>query len=388
MRILDKYILKELSKVFFLALIILTAILFLEKINFLADLILKNNVPVKEVIRLLLFFSPSFLTMTIPMSVLFASILTFSTLSTDNEIMAMRACGLGVYRLMAPVLILALIAYAGTNLITLRLQPIGSHMFEETMFNIMKSKTEINLKEQTFNNFSSGLMIYVKEKDIETNLLHGLLIKQDMEGESPRYINADMGRFNSSVESKEVVLHLEEGDIHQTIDDEGKYRLISFKEYDLQLNFRREDSNIGGLIKGKREMSLAELKKGIEQLRGEGINSTSLEVEVQTKYALPFACFVFGLIGAPLGISLQRSGKKGGFGAGIMIMILNYMLLMWGQSIGEKGILSPAMAMWLPNLTMLALGLLILYRSAGDSSSLGITDFFYSLSAKARRKRE
>ncbi|MBU2590641.1 MAG: LptF/LptG family permease, partial [Nitrospinae bacterium] len=140
MRILDKYILKELSKVFFLALFILTAILFLEKINFLADLILKNNVPVKEVIRLLLFFSPSFLTMTIPMSVLFASILTFSTLSTDNEIMAMRACGLGVYRLMVPVLILALLAYAGTNLITLKIQPIGSRMFEETMFNIMKSK--------------------------------------------------------------------------------------------------------------------------------------------------------------------------------------------------------------------------------------------------------
>ncbi|MFH1994652.1 MAG: LptF/LptG family permease [Nitrospinota bacterium] len=386
MRILDKYILKELSKVFFLALFILTAILFLEKINFLADLILKNNVPVKEVIRLLLFFSPSFLTMTIPMSVLFASILTFSTLSTDNEIMAMRACGLGVYRLMVPVLILALLAYAGTNLITLKIQPIGSRMFEETMFNIMKSKTEINLKERVFNDFTSGLMIYVKEKDIETNLLHGLLIKQDMEGESPRYINADRGRFNSSVESKEVVLHLEDGNIHQTIDDEGKYRLINFKEYDLQLNFRREDSNLGGLIKGKREMSLAELKEGIEELKSKGIDSKSLEVEVHTKYALPFACFVFGLIGAPLGISLQRAGKGGGFGAGIMVMILNYMLLVWGQSVGEKGILPPAVSMWLPNLIMLSIGFIVLYRSAGDFSSFGITDLFYNLLAKVGSK--
>ena len=121
------------------------------------------------------------------------------------------------------------------------------------------------------------------------------------------------------------------------------------------------------IAKEPREMSVRELKKRMAGLRQEKKETFIEEVEIQTKYSLPFACFVFGLFGAPLGIKVHRSGKRGGLGIGLIIVIADYIFLLAGQALGREGRVSPVIALWLPNILIGGLGIYLLNRISKEA---------------------
>ena len=113
-------------------------------------------------------------------------------------------------------------------------------------------------------------------------------------------------------------------------------------------------------------MPLAKLKTHIGELEGRLSQKQSkpqldklryAQVEYHKKFSIPFACFVFGLIGVPLGLVVKRSGKMVGFGIGLGLVLVYYLLLQVGQDTGRSGMLAPGFAVWLPNLVIGLLGL-------------------------------
>ena len=113
-------------------------------------------------------------------------------------------------------------------------------------------------------------------------------------------------------------------------------------------------------------MTLAEMR---ENLRKGGFSPklmVDMRLEIQRRFALPFACFVFALLAVPLGVQNQRSGKAAGFTLSIMVILLYYITLTACYTVGEKGLFHPALAIWFPNALFLVFGILLFRQSAAE----------------------
>ncbi|MBI3599671.1 MAG: LPS export ABC transporter permease LptF [Nitrospinae bacterium] len=365
MKILDRYILIELTKFFILSLFTLTLVLFLDQLHFLSELILNRGVAVRDVLTLLLYISPAFLALTIPLSVLFASLMTFSRLSADNEITAAWASGLSMYRLMLPVFVLSFITFFASLYTMVNLQHRGNYSFKNLIFQLSAKKAGLNIKTGVFNDAFNELIIYVEDMEPGTSRLKNIFIYDTGRNSEPKIITASEGNFASDQETMKLLLQLKNGTIHRIEDKMDRYQLLSFYIYDIILDMGGGKGDVA-VKKEPREMSIEELKRRISELKQGNKESYAEEVEIQTKYSLPFSCIVFGIFGAPLGIRLHRSGRRGGLGIGMIIIVLDYILLMAGQSLGREGHIPPVIALWLPNIIIGGIGIYLLNRIAKD----------------------
>ncbi|HBA27634.1 MAG TPA: LPS export ABC transporter permease LptF [Nitrospinae bacterium] len=366
MKIIDRYILKELVKFFILSVFILTLVLFLDQLHFLSEIILNRGVAVRDVLTLLLYISPAFLALTIPLSVLFASLMTFSRLSGDSEIIAVRAAGISMYRLMLPVLILCTFTYLASSYIMLYLQHRGNYAFKNFIFQVSMRKANFEIKERVFNNDFKDLIMYVEERETGSSVMKGVFIYDSQKNSEPQVITAREGRFVTDPDAMRILLQLKDGTINRMADKMDRYQLLTFDTYDILID-AGEGRGEYAIAKEPREMSVRELKNRIEGLKQEKKETFIEEVEIQTKYSLPFACFVFGLFGAPLGIKVHRSGKRGGLGIGLIIVIADYILLLTGQALGREGRIPPVIALWLPNILIGGLGVYLLNRISKET---------------------
>jgi lipopolysaccharide export system permease protein len=91
-----------------------------------------------------------------------------------------------------------------------------------------------------------------------------------------------------------------------------------------------------------------------------------MKLEIQRRFATPFACLIFALIAVPLGIQNRRSGKSAGFSLSIITLLTYYIFLSIGKNLGEKAVLTPFVAMWLPNMIFLAGGTLLFIKTARE----------------------
>ena len=337
MKIIDRYIFRELSKVFLLGLFVLMSILTLEKVNFLSDLILDRGLTIWEFIKLLGYTSPAFLAVSIPLAVLLASLITFSHLSADSEIVAMRACGIGFFRILLPVVLFSLLAGAIAAYTTLNLQHVGNYKFITTITEAVSKKIGVTLGERLFYDRFPNAVIYVNEKAAGSDDLKGLFIYDNQNPEKPRFITAGSGRLGAV--ERQAVLKLKNGNIYSS--DGKSFRLIRYDEYELAI-----DTGLSGssYVYQPREMSNDELRRVIKKRRAQNRAAYHERVEIQKRYALPVACIVFGLLGAPLGIRAHRGGRWGGLGIGVLMIVVNYLLLMLGEGLGRDGTLDPVPA--------------------------------------------
>ena len=274
MKILDRYILRELIKFFVLSVLILTLVLFLDQLHFLSEMILNRGVSAKDVVTLILYISPAFLALTIPLSVLFASLMTFSRLSADNEIVAAQSSGMGIFRLMLPVFILSIITYSVSNYIMLNLQHRGNYAFKNFIFQLSMERADYNIKERVFNDDFKELIMYVEEKGMGASQLKGIFIYDAQINSEPQIITAREGSIISSPESMKLLFQLKDGTIHRMGDKMERYQLLSFHTYDLLISMNKGGGKVT-MRKEPREMSIRELKERIGELKKENKNGVS-----------------------------------------------------------------------------------------------------------------
>lgn len=360
MTILDRYIFKELLKVFMLGLFILMAILTLEKVNFLSDLLLDEGVTVLEFLKLIMYISPAFLVVSIPLAIMLASLIAFSRLSADNEIVAMRATGVSFFRILAPVAFFSIFAYGATSYMALNVQHITNYKFMTLLTDAVSRKIGVTLGERVFFDRFPNAIIYVNEKIMGTDLLKGVFIVDRQEPDRPRFISANRGRLGMA--DNKVILELQNGSIYSTSDD--SFRIIHYDEYNLSFDTGIKQA---AYQFQPREMSNEKLEMIIAEKRLQNEPVFAEQIEIYKRYSLPFACLIFGLLGAPLGIRANRGGKWGGLGLGIVMIVINYLLLMVGEGIGREGKVHPALAVWFPNFLMGAIAVFLIFRTSREA---------------------
>lgn len=385
--ILFRYIFRETAVPFILGMAVFTFVLLMGRLLKLAEMVFAKGVPFLDVCRLILFMLPSFFLVSIPMAFLLAVLLAFGRLSADSEITAMKAGGVGLGALLAPTVTFAVLAYLATTFITVYALPWGNTSFKQFLYEVIESRAATTITEKVFNDDFPGLVVYVDGYDQASHGISGILIHDERNPEEPMTIFASTGMIVATPEEKNVRLHLENGSIHRGIGASG-YRLVEFNSYDLHVTLRQSAKKDQV---DEEDLTLRQLMTNRNNIKNNEKFRRDVTIELHKRFALPFACIVFAMIGVPLGIQNQRSGRAGGFSAGIMTLMLYYMVMSAGKTIAEKEILPPPLAVWLPNVLFIALGIYLL-RLAATERQIPLIDMARALVGQAKewlsRRRE
>lgn len=377
---LHLYLFREIAGPFFLGMGVFTLVLLMGKLIKLAEMVVAKGVPLLDVLQLILSMLPSFFLVTIPMAFLLALLLAIGRLSADSEITAIKACGISLYGLLPPVLSFAFLAYLATTLVTVYALPWGNEAFKQTLYNIMEAKATLSIKEQVFDDKFKGVVLYVDRHIEKSRTLTGVLIQDERKPEEPSTIFARSGEIVPDKERKELLIRLRDGAIHRAMPNKG-YRLIQFGEYDLTLDMERSAERMS---RDERDMTISELRQNIAKT-GDAAAKRTMLLEYHKRFSFPFACFVFALVGVPLGVQNQRSGRAGGFSMSIALLLAYYILLSAGQRLGGKLGIPPGLSTWGPNIFFLFIGGRLFFSAAMEKPATAL-EFLRSIAARIKEK--
>jgi len=360
------YILREILPIFLIGLMVFTVILLMDKILKLIELVVNRGGSLSNILMLFVFISPSFLILTIPISVLLATLLTLGRLSSDSEITAFKASGMSLYQLFVPISVFALGTFLLTNFLVFYGLPWGNRGFKSTLFLIAQSKADMEIKERIFSDTFRGLVVYVDRVPLQGNRMEGILIYDEREKGKFNTIIAEEGFLINNRENQEKILRLNRGDIHRYEPQLQTFQKIKFNTYDLKLELAKTFLAIERKLRDK-EMSVDEIREKIKQVKRMGEDTIPYEVEIQKRYAIPFTCIVFALMGVPLGIQPRRSGRSYGFILSILILLAYYITVTISEILAMGRTITPLLAGWAPNLLFTGLAIYLFVKAANES---------------------
>ncbi|MCK5009202.1 MAG: LptF/LptG family permease, partial [Deltaproteobacteria bacterium] len=181
-------------------------------------------------------------------------------------------------------------------------------------------------------------------------------------------IIAKEGYITSDPESMLVNLRLLDGTFQRVGDNMTSYQIGNFNTYDINLDLKTALADIKRKKKKHKEMTLPELKEAIDNSSETNPKLNKIKVEYYKKFTIPFACFVMGLLGIPLGIRKIRGGRSYGFVVSLAILLFYYILLITAESFGESGKIPPLISMWMPNIFIGTLGIYLFIHAAREST--------------------
>ena len=353
-KIIDRYIFKELFKLFIISTGALTTILYLDKFLFMAQMIVNRGVSFIEMILMMAYLSPAFLALTIPMGVLLASVITFNQFSANNEWVAMKTCNWSFLELMKPVAYFAILTYILASSVMFWALPWGNNSYKVLIYDIIKNRANIDIKPNIFNKDFKNLILLVKDRD-QNSSLKSVFIAKNNGIDPPQIITSEEGIISSDPEILKIQLKLRKGTIHELSKERGNYKTLNFDRYNILLSLPESERLEKKALVGHRELSLKKLKEKILEKRKKGLPTAGQEVQISKKFSLPFACLLFAFFGAPLGIKSSRSGKTGSFGIAVLVILLYYIAFIMTQNLGSIGQINSYTSVWIPNLILLCL---------------------------------
>ncbi|MEE9539346.1 MAG: LPS export ABC transporter permease LptF [candidate division NC10 bacterium] len=367
MKVIDRYIGRELLISMILGLGITTFVFLTKPMMKLMDLFITKLVPVGIIARLFLYTLPPLLFLTTPIALLLAVIATYSRLAADQELTALKAAGFSLYRLALPAFGIGILALCFTAFNSIYGIPWAGQAFRDLLFNLARTRATIGIREKVFNDDFHGLILYTDHIEEASGVMEGIFIVDTQNEEKPRIIVARRGRIAPKEQSNVVLLKLQDGSTHVVPKDKpGHYQMLKFQNVDLALSV--SDPTLAGMMaRDPREMTIPELLATIRQRAARGEPTAYLLISFHQRFATPAACLVFILLGTPLAIRVRRSGKAISLGLTIVLVCMYYLLMIFGQGMGRNEIISPLWASWLPNLVLGGLGLFLFIAGNHES---------------------
>lgn len=364
--IIDRYILRELLPPFAMSLVFFLFVFLMRQILDITNMIVNYQVSAVAFLMMIFYSMPYFMVYVIPMSVMMSVLLTSLRMSNDNEIVALKAGGVSLYRLLPPIGLFAVVTFLLTVWMAIYGLPWGTMSYKQVALNVARSNFNIGLKENRFNDSFSGVVFYVKHIDFKTRKLIDVFIEDSREKEISSTVVAPQGMFLGGGDSGSIVLRLDNGVINQVDIKDRSAHTIRFKNYDIRLDLKRALSHYQERSKDENEMSLSELIHYIRTAKKKDKHYFTILMTLHRKFSIPFACIALALLAVPLGIQTESSRRSAGLGIGLVSFLLYYLLLSAGSLLSEARICSPAVGMWTPDLVMGGLGVYLYIRVAND----------------------
>ena len=434
MKLIDRYIFKEHLIPFILSLLVLLFILLTNFLLKTIDKFLDKGLSLNLLLEYLFYNMAWIAALAVPMAVLIATLTAFGRFSSDNEITAMKTCGLSTSKLLRAPLLFGFIVAITMIYFNNQVLPDMNHKARSLSVNISKKRPDLEFTEGQFTEAIPNYSIYVSKREQikDENLFFDINIFNNRPDGSSRTITANNGTVESIDDA--IILHLNDGEIHEMMNSGSDYTKIEYEKYDVvvpidNLLLRRKDLR----TRGDREMTYAMMNKRIDDLdqstskvkRGikdrlenefsrilegnkqlveslfyqnnpkylksfqkrmknlkRGVNNdirllknytnkqNKYLVELNKKFSIPVASIVFILVGAPLGV-MARKGNFAISGAiGLGFFIFYWAFLIAGENFADRGIMTPLVSMWLPNIVLSILGLFLIYKTSKDRSKI------------------
>jgi lipopolysaccharide export system permease protein len=387
LKTLSRRLLVDFLGPFFLALFVLTFILLMDRLFLLIDLLVRKGIGFAITGELVLLSLPFTLSMSMPLAMLVAAVMSYGRASQDNEIDAIRTAGIQVFRVLAPVLIASGVIAVAMVYFNGYVVPNSGFRLRDLMMDLAAKRPAIRLESGVFNQDFEGYTIYIGTLNERTAHATDIRIYDRTKGGIPDLIVAPKGIITVSPDEKYLTLTLDSGSIHQYL-GEDKYRRLEFNEHTINLPYNDDLVRQQREYRGTSELGLRDLVGHIRaamvdirsqqqtiqdifkrgklgpgdsirldeertKLRFKRRDLDRLKIEQEKRYSLAFSCFLFLVFGAPLGILLRRGGLGMGFLVGLLFFALYYVLLLLGQEMADAGHISPFLGMWIANIILL-----------------------------------
>lgn len=363
MRVIDRYILGQLLVPFSFGLVLFGTLWLVQILMKMIDLFVTKGVAFTAVAKIFVYSLPVVLTTAAPMAVLLAVLVTVGRLSSDSELTAMQASGIGFGRISIPLIGFGLSVSLAVLGLHEYVVPRATYLREQTTLNeVVLVKPLPKIAKDVFFEGGKEFTIFVRSYAHRTETMSDVTIFQfqkDLQGNSlfPRVTEASQGRLADGG------WNFTRG-LTQVLSRDGGLRdEIGFGSW-----FYPVDPRYGRPVDEKplspREMSMSQLSRYIKEKEDRGASALTEWVELRFKTAFPMASLFLTLVAAPLAIGKGRSGTSMGVGLSILIMFVYYILLGMGRTLGDSGYLPPLAAVWLPNLLLGSLGAWLLVRAS------------------------
>ncbi len=431
--VLKRYILREHVAPFFLSLLVVTFVLLIDRVIDLLNTILEKKLDVMTVLQVFGLSLPYMLALSIPMAVLVATILAFGRMTVDRETIAMKASGINIYRMIGPLLLVAVLLTGLMIYFNHYTLPQTNHKLKNLMLKIAYYKPMTIIKPGEFN-VITDYTIYVKE-NLGTEL-RGIVIYDRKDTRFPRSIYARSGQIRQMDNGNSLQVTLNHGEMHER-DEKARhqYQVRVFESFVLHIR------NLGNQIdfaetgyRSDREMTMDQLLANLRDKKAEiaqkqktirdfqrrinvadlnapapgasedsrrlhlmmdmeqdrlnelldGVNS--LSVEYHKKFALAFAIMIFVLIGIPLGLMTRSSGIGMAFSVSSLIFLIYYIALNGGENLADRGYFSPFLSMWISNFVFLVIAALLIIGSIYEKKLIDLHALSWRLSHKRAKK--
>ena len=367
MNIIDRYLSRQIIGTVIWAVGLLTMILVLGNVlRDLLNLLVSHQVPVSYIVTFIAYLLPFSLTYSIPWGVLVAVLLVFGKLSSDNELTALRANGVGMPRICSSVFLIAVGFLATCLWINLYAAPIAEVKLRSAVFDLA-SNDPLALfgSDEVIDQFPNR-KIYVGKKEGST--LHDLhIFEMDAQNLPMRVIYARRGTLEVDKKNEQILLHVydaryEERDATAPDDLKKMRHGITLREgvlpISLQELLRKARNN-----QRPNEMTLDQLRGALSKT-DDAEDEAAYKTEVSKRFSNALAVFTFVLIGIPLAVTAQRKETSVGIALSLVVAFSYFIIVVLTDNVKHKPNLHPEVLIWLPNLLYLTLGGTLFVRLA------------------------
>ena len=363
--IISRYVVREAIPPFCLTLLVFTFLMLLPPIMNQAEELIRIGVDARQVAEMLLLLVPQSLAVTIPMALLVGVLMGLGRLSGDRETVAMQACGLSLFRILTPLLVLATATAAINCYLMLSVVPDANQRFREILLRVQANRAEGEVRPRVFyvGDFPD-VVLYVQEVSSTGEGWSDVFLADVQRPEQPDIYIAERGRVGVDRERRTVAIVLENGERHR-VDPSvpSAYEVHAFRELRIQLD-AESLFPAGGPDRGLRELTIPELNQQAAAMRAAGVSPHAPIMEVHKKFSIPVACFVFVLLGTAFGVSSRTDGRLASFALGIAFIFAYYVLMYQSEALAKGQRVPPHLAMWLPNIVLGLVGMVLIRRRA------------------------
>jgi lipopolysaccharide export system permease protein len=391
----------------------------LDRIIDLLNLIIDKNLDFVTTVSIFGLSLPFMLSLTVPMAVLLASIMAFGRLSVDNEIIACKACGINIYKLMRSTVLAALLLSFFMMYFNNAILPDTNHLLKNLMIKVNYRRPVTAIVPGSFN-VMKNYTIYAKERIEEE--LYDIVIYNREKSNFPTTIFARKGIVQLLDGGNSLQAILYDGEMHERDANEPeKYQMSRFARFTLNLPDLGYKMNEAGTdYRGDRELSASAMMSIIKQKKTElhsvqqditKIEETVMDlekqsssfaerdlkrnrnklnitrdkkqaieadirkysVEIHKKYAIALSCLIFVLVGAPVGMMTRTSGVGMAFTVSAVVFLIYYGSLTLGEELADRGTISPFIAMWFSNIIFAATGIYLIVTSVKETRSINLS---------------
>lgn len=359
MKILRNYILRESVVPFLLSLTVLTGAFLLGNLVRLANMVINKGVSLLLVGKIFLYYIPFFLTYTLPISSLVATILAFSRFSADNEILAIRASGIHLRKLLWPTLTVGILLTLFALVLNTRVIPYAYQKQRELLQQVGTKNPAALLEAGAFIHDFKDQILFIYR--IDGNRLYNVRIYQPQpNGKITRTIMANEGEFTEVPGENKIKLKLMNGTSDEPdLENPDNFYKLKFKTF-----FRTLDLMAAGkkVEKKPKSMPLDEVKDNIRDLRRQGIDATPLIIEFHRKISWSFSVLVFIMIGLPLAVVTHRREKTANIAIALLCAAAYYLLTLGCEALCVQKITPIGITMWIPNIIGAVIASILNYR--------------------------